>query len=43
LRYKSERSGYVLYSVGWNQRDDGGRDEPAKNQDDLVASLRRGE
>lgn len=39
LRYKSERSGYVLYSVGWNERDDGGRDDPAKNQDDLVASL----
>lgn len=31
LRFRRERSGYVLYSIGWNAKDDGGRMEPITN------------
>jgi hypothetical protein len=44
LHYRlGDDGGYVLYSVGWNLRDDGGKSEPdrsAKRQDDWVWKMR---
>jgi len=42
LRYKPTEGGYVLYSVGWNQTDDGG--EPAwKTDKERSLDLTRGD
>jgi hypothetical protein len=36
LRYYKAGGGYVLYSVGRNERDDGGKTDPRQGQDDIV-------
>jgi hypothetical protein len=43
-RLEDDGAGYTLYSVGWNQKDDGGRMDPkaaAKSQPDWVWIIRR--
>jgi hypothetical protein len=38
FRYERKGNGYLLYSVGWNQQDDGGVPatyDPPNNKDDL--------
>ncbi|MCD4823842.1 MAG: hypothetical protein K8S55_04495, partial [Phycisphaerae bacterium] len=40
LIYQPTKQGYLLYSVGKNQRDDGGIDNPAEDKDDIVAEVK---
>jgi len=39
LVYRPGGQGYVLYSVGINQRDDGGVEDPPSDRDDIVARV----
>jgi len=39
FRYQPKSNGYQLYSVGWNQKDDGGEPKnylPPNNKDDWL-------
>ncbi|MCD4823439.1 MAG: hypothetical protein K8S55_02440 [Phycisphaerae bacterium] len=40
LVYRPTKQGYILYSVGINQRDDGGVDNGAGGKDDIVAEVK---
>ena len=40
LRYKGSRSGYLLYSVGLNMTDDGGRNDRTTRDDDIGVRVR---
>ncbi len=41
LKYRRENDGFVLYSVGWNEKDDGGT--AAMNKSDGMADLNQGD
>ena len=40
LIYRLTKQGYILYSVGINQRDDGGVDNRSEDKDDIVAEVK---
>ena len=40
LIYRPGEKGYLLYSVGFNQRDDGGVDDYVEGRDDIVAEVK---
>ena len=40
LVYKRMGAGYLLYSVGSNRKDDGGKDKPEGEMDDIVVEVK---